>query len=154
MKFDLHFSKYHSVIWETVFKRWLLQNMSVPVTFRFTFLCSHILWYLCCDDCSQKDMSVSVDLLRWRFSFLPYVFGIELWLTICSLKWSTHSECTVSCPFKSHTKFFLPSLLSISMKSYQFSPMKSPSLDFGLRSSACTLFIKSSHFVNSGLFMY
>lgn len=96
MKFDLHFSEYHSVIWREVF-------LELLMTFRFMFLDSYILWYLDCDNCSQKDVSISVALLRWHFSFLSQVFGTGLWLTICYLTLSAHSECSASCPLKPHT---------------------------------------------------
>lgn len=35
----------------------LLKSMDVPVTFRFMFLGTYILWYLCCDDCSKGRVS-------------------------------------------------------------------------------------------------
>lgn len=143
MKFNLHFSKNHSVILETVLQRWLLQSMNVPVTLGCTFLSSYVFWYLCCDDCTQKDTLPSVDLLRWYFSFFSCVFGIELWLTICSLKLSTHSEYTVSSPFQWHHTAFPNQSLG---ENFDWEVLLAVSQDLSLLTVGC-VYIKINNYL-------
>ena len=98
--------------------------MDVPVTFRFVSLGTYILWYLCCDDCSQKDVSVSADLLRWHFSSftcfwnwtlidnlffdIKYTFSISWFDRQTLYHWATREAHLES--LKSHNKSILHSL--------------------------------------------